>query len=66
MEFEIIDLIKAVCVIGAAVLLGSLFKDEAKKTRQQGKKLYQAYFSIPGLLILLALLIPIILWILKA
>jgi len=50
----------------AAIFLGNWFMSEVKKARFQGAPWYQPYISIPGLLIILAILIPVILWIIKS
>ena len=49
----------------AAIFVGNWFMSEVKKARFKGAPWYQAYLSIPGLLIILAILIPVILWIIK-
>jgi len=50
----------------AAIFLGNWFLSEIKKARFKGAPWYQPYISIPGLLIILAILVPIILWIIKS
>jgi len=50
----------------AAIFLGNWFMSEVKKARFKGAPWYQPYISIPGLLIILAILVPIILWIIKS
>ncbi|MFC1811278.1 hypothetical protein ACFL03_01145 [Thermodesulfobacteriota bacterium] len=62
---KITELIKMVAVLGAAILLGSWFLDELKKTHAQGGPWYQPYLSPPGILILAALALPIIIWIIN-
>jgi len=47
----------------AAILIGNWFLAEVKKARLKGKPWYQFYLSPPGLLIILALLLPMIIWI---
>ena len=49
----------------AAILVGNWFLSEVKKARFKGAPWYQPYVSIPGLLIFLAILIPVVLWIIK-
>ncbi|MEJ2641376.1 MAG: hypothetical protein P8010_17555 [Desulfosarcinaceae bacterium] len=49
----------------AAVIVGNWFLSEAKKAKAAGKPWYTPYLSIPGFLILVALLIPIVLWVMK-
>jgi hypothetical protein len=50
----------------AAIFLGNWFMSEVKKARFKGAPWYQPYLSIPGLLIILAILTPIVLWIIKS
>ena len=58
-------LIKAICVLGAAALIGNWFLAEVRKAKAAGKPWYAPYLSLPGLLIIVFLMIPVILWILK-
>jgi hypothetical protein len=59
------NLLKMVAVLAAAIMIGNWFLAELKKARLKGKPWYQPYFSIPGLLIILVLLLPIIVWIIN-
>jgi hypothetical protein len=59
---KITDLLKMVAVLGAAILIGSWFLDELKKTRAQEGPWYQPYLSPPGIMILAALALPIVIW----
>jgi hypothetical protein len=68
MEKDVATLTTIVRIIApllAAIFVGNWFMSEVKKARFKGAPWYQAYLSIPGLLIILAILIPIILWIIK-
>jgi len=59
-------IVRIIAPLVAAILVGNWFMSEIKKARFKGAPWYQAYVSIPGLLIILAvLLLPIILWIIK-
>ena len=58
-------LIKAIPVLIAAVLVGNWFLAEVRKAKAAHKPLYKAYLSIPGLLIIAILIIPVIMWALK-
>lgn len=49
-------------VLLAASMLGKWFLAEIKNARAQGAPWYRPYLSIPGLLILLALVVPVVLW----
>ena len=56
-----LPLLKALAVLAAAGFLGSWFLSEFKKARAQKKPWYVPYLSIPGLLIVLAIFLPVIL-----
>ncbi len=58
----LVNVLKLIAVLVAALLVGNWFLSEVKKARFTGKPWYQPYLSIPGLLIILALLLPIIVW----
>ena len=58
-------IVRIIAPLAAAILVGNWFMSEVKKARFKGAPWYQAYVSIPGLLIILAILIPVILWIIK-
>jgi phage-related protein len=59
-------IVRIIAPLVAAILVGNWFMSEVKKARFKGAPWYQAYVSIPGLLIILAvLLLPVILWIIK-
>ena len=59
-------IIKIIAPLVAAILVGNWFMSEVKKARVKGAPWYQAYLSIPGLLIILVILLPIVLWIIRA
>lgn len=59
-------IVKIIAPLVAAILLGNWFMSEVKKARFKGAPWYQPYLSIPGLLIILAVLVPIVLWIIKS
>jgi len=59
-------IVRIIAPLVAAIFLGNWFMSEVKKARFQGAPWYQPYISIPGLLIILAILIPVILWIIKS
>ena len=54
-----LEIIKYVPVLIAALLLGNWFMTEVKKAKIQHKPWYAPYFSIPGILIILAISLPI-------
>jgi hypothetical protein len=59
----LVNILKLISILVAALLIGNWFLAEVKKARLNGKPWYQPYLSIPGLLIILALILPIIVWI---
>jgi hypothetical protein len=61
----LILLLRMIAVLAAAAFVGNWFLTEVKKARMTNKPWYQPYVSIPGVVILLAVLFPVILWILK-
>ena len=63
---KIVNFIKIIPILIAAILLGNWFLAELKRANATGKPWYTAYISIPGLLILLAILvIPVVLWLMS-
>ena len=57
-------IVKIIAPLVAAILVGNWFLSEVKKVRIKGGPWYQPYLSIPGVMIILAiLLIPVLLWI---
>jgi hypothetical protein len=59
-------IIKIIAPLVAAILVGNWFMSEVKKARFKGAPWYQAYVSIPGLVIIMAIILPIVLWIIKS
>ena len=61
---NLINILKLIAILVAAIMLGNWFLAEVRKGRLKGKPWYHAYVSTPGILIILALLVlPIIVWI---
>jgi hypothetical protein len=60
------NLLKMIAVLVAAILIGNWFLAEARRARLERKPWYQPYLSIPGILIMLALLLPILYWIINS
>jgi hypothetical protein len=58
-------IVKIIAPLAAAILVGNWFLSEVKKVRAKGGRWYQPYLSIPGVMIILAILLPIILWMIK-
>lgn len=61
----IISIVKLVSILVAAILVGSMFLKESKKAQAEHKAWYAPYASLPGALVLLCLLLPIIVWLIK-
>ncbi|MDL2270138.1 hypothetical protein LJC41_09280 [Desulfosarcina sp. OttesenSCG-928-G17] len=52
-------ILKAISILAAAFLLGNWYLSEARKAKAAGKPWYASYFTLPGILIILALMIPL-------
>ena len=52
-------ILKAIPILAAAFLLGNWFLSEVRKAKAAAKPCYAPYLTIPGLLVLVALMIPI-------
>jgi hypothetical protein len=59
-------MLKLITPLIAAVIVGNWFLGEAKRAKLAGKPWYTPYLSIPGLLVLIALMIPLVLWVFKS
>jgi len=62
---NLVNILRMVAVLVAALVVGNWFLAEIKKAQRQGAPWYQPYFSIPGILIVLAILFPIVLWVIN-
>jgi len=58
---NMILLLKMAVVLAASVSLGNWFLQKARKVRAEGRPVYHAYFTAPGIIILLAILVPVVL-----
>ena len=63
MSPNVINLLKAIAILAAASLLGNWFLHEVRKARKAGKPWYAPYATLPGLLVLVAVMGPLIYWI---
>ncbi len=63
---EMIGILKIVSALVASLILGNWFLAEVHKSRAGGAPWYRPYLSTPGLLILAALMIPVVLWVIGA
>lgn len=57
------SLLKMASVLLGSLLLGRMFFAEVKKAKQSGAPWYSPYLTAPGILTLLALMLPIVLWV---
>jgi len=63
---NLITLVKIIAIFTAAIILGSWFSSEVKKSKLRGEPAYKPYLSPPGIIIsIVVLLLPIIVWLLK-
>jgi hypothetical protein len=62
---KLIEMVKIVAVLVAAAVVGNWFLGEVKKARRQARAWYAPYFSLPGLIVILAICIPFLIWILN-
>jgi|WetSurMetagenome_2_1015567.scaffolds.fasta_scaffold254142_2 hypothetical protein len=57
----IFGIMKMIAVLVAAIVVGNWFFSELKKAKATGAFWYQPYLTIPGILVILAVLSPLIL-----
>ena len=58
--FSWLTMVKYVAVLIAAIIIGNWFLAEVKKARKQQLPWYKPYLSPPGLIILIAVCLPLI------
>jgi hypothetical protein len=58
------DLVRVAAVLIAAILVGNWFLAEIRKSKIKREPWYKPYVSLPGLIILAALCLPLIFWLL--
>lgn len=58
----VLGIIKVIALLSAAGILGNWFLSEVKKSNRRKDPWYTPYLSVPGLLILGALALPLIAW----
>ena len=62
----VIDILKLVSVLVAAVMVGNWFMSELKNCRRENKPWYAVYLTIPGILIIVAIcVLPVLAWFVK-
>jgi hypothetical protein len=63
---EMLKNLLALCApLLAAVILGNLFLTEVKKARSASAPWYAPYLTVPGIMVLAALGVPILMWLFK-
>lgn len=63
----IVTVVKLIAVFAAATYLGRWFQTEMKMSRARKESAYKPFLSLPGLIILGALiLLPFIIWLMKS
>ena len=63
--FNIIVILKFVAILVAAGVIGNWFLAEVKKSKIKQEPWYKPYFSIPGLIILGALSLPLVILLIR-
>jgi hypothetical protein len=58
---NLLNLIKYAAVLVAAIIIGNWFLSEVRKAKNNKEPWYKPYISVPGLIILVALTVPLIL-----
>lgn len=58
---SVFEIMKVIAVLVAAIVLGNWFLSELKKARATRAPWYQPYLTIPGILIIIAVMLPLIL-----
>jgi hypothetical protein len=60
-----LSIIKIIAVLIATIIIGNWFLSEIRQAKRNGASTMRAYLSLPGLLILFILSLPVILWLFK-
>ena len=60
-DLTLISLLKYAAVLVAAIIIGNWFLNEARKAKAKKEPWYKPYITLPGLIILAALSLPLIL-----
>jgi len=62
--FGVITLAKYIAVLVAAMIVGNWFLAEVRKAKINKQPWYKPYISVPGIIILAALSLPLFFWLL--
>ena len=60
-----ITLLKYAAVLIAAIVTGNWFLAEVRKAQMNRQPWYRPYLTVPGLIILAALSLPVVLWLIQ-
>ncbi len=55
-------ILEAVCVLVAAIIVGNMFLAEVRKNQAGNGPWYGPYLSLPGIVIIIVLVVPVIWW----
>ncbi len=58
----LLSLIKMAAVLAGGLLLGRMYFEEVKKAKRAGAPWYAPYRTPPGILVVLALMLPLFVW----
>ncbi|AOY58992.1 hypothetical protein [Desulfococcus multivorans] len=59
---KLFEILRFAAVLAAAALLGNWFMTEVRKSRARNEPRYKPYLTLPGVLVILAVLLPIVYW----
>jgi hypothetical protein len=59
---SVLQMLQFVAVLAAAGLLGNWFLTEVRKSRARKAPWYRPYLTVPGIMVVIAVLIPVIYW----
>ncbi len=66
METSVVNILKLISALTAAIIIGNWFQKEVRKARVNGEAWYKAYYSPPGLIIITSVIIlPLLVWVIK-
>ena len=60
---QILAILRLAAVLVAAIVLGNWFLSEVRKSKIKGDVWYKPYISLPGILIMIIIFTPVIIWI---
>jgi hypothetical protein len=59
---DLLSNLKFLPVLIAAILVGNAFLKEVRKAQRQKAPWYRPYLTVPGVIVVIALLTPLVLW----